>query len=136
MNFWLIKSEPGVYSWDQFLKDKSTSWDGIRNYAARNHLKSMKKGDKVFFYHSNSGTEIVGIAVVIKESYPDPTTTDDRWVAVRLKPFQQLKKRITLAEIKKEKNLSQMGLVKIGRLSVSPVSMSEWEIILKMSGEN
>jgi len=135
MNFWLIKSEPDVYSWDQFLKDKSTSWDGIRNYAARNHLKSMKKGDKVFFYHSNSGTEIVGIAVVIKESYADPTTSDDRWVAVGLKPFQQLKKRVTLAEIKKEKNLSQMGLVKIGRLSVSPVSVIEWEIILKMSGE-
>ena len=88
MNYWLVKSEPFKYSWEQFLKDKKTFWDGVRNYAARNHLKAMKKGDEVFFYHSNEGLEIVGIAKVAKEHYPDPTADDDTWVVVDLKPHK------------------------------------------------
>ena len=85
MSYWLVKSEPNTYSWDKFVKDGQTTWDGIRNYAARNHLRSMKKGDQVFFYHSNEGTDIVGIANVVREAYQDPTTDDDRWVCVDIK---------------------------------------------------
>src|ERR1700744_5140989 len=115
MNYWLVKSEPFKYSWDQFVKDKKTFWDGVRNYAARNNLQAMKKGDHVFFYHSNEGLCIVGIAKVIKESYPDPT--DEKWVAVDIAPVETLKKPVTLAQIKADKKLSDMALVRIGRLS-------------------
>ncbi len=134
MAYWLIKSEPEVYNWDQLVKDKHTRWDGIRNYAARLHLKSMKKGDEVFFYHSNKGTEIVGIASVVKEAYPDPTSTDDAWFAVDLKPLKKLVKPVSLDQIKKEKKLASMALVRISRLSVQPVTEDEWKIILKMGG--
>jgi predicted RNA-binding protein with PUA-like domain len=134
MAFWLIKSEPEVYSWDQLVKDKHTRWDGIRNYAARLHLRAMKKGDPVFFYHSNKGTEIVGIASVIKEAYPDPTTTDDAWFAVDVKPLKKFVKPVSLEQIKKEKKLSSMALVRISRLSVQPVTEDEWNIIMKMGG--
>ena len=134
MSFWLIKSEPEVYSWDQFMKDKHTRWDGIRNYAARLHLRAMKKGDEIFFYHSNKGTEIVGIATVIKEAYPDPTSDDPAWFAVDIKPSKKLKHPVTLEQIKKEKKLAGMSLVRIGRLSVQPVTEDEWQIILKMGG--
>jgi predicted RNA-binding protein with PUA-like domain len=134
MAFWLIKSEPDVYSWDQLVKDKHIRWDGIRNYAARLHLKSMKKGDEVFFYHSNKGTEIVGIASVIKEAYPDPTSTDDKWFAVDIKPLKKFSKAVSLDQIKNEKKLSSMSLVRISRLSVQPVTEEEWKIILKMGG--
>jgi len=134
MAFWLIKSEPEVYSWDQLVKDKHTRWDGIRNYAARLHLRSMKKGDPVFFYHSNKGTEIVGIASVIKEAYPDPTSTDDAWFAVDVKPLKKFVKPVSLEQIKKEKKLSSMALVRISRLSVQPVTEEEWNIIMKMGG--
>jgi predicted RNA-binding protein with PUA-like domain len=102
MNHWLVKSEPSVYSWDQFVADKSTSWDGVRNYAARLNLRAMKKGDKVLFYHSNEGMEIVGIAKVIKEVYPDPTTEDERWVSVGLAPEKKLKKPVTIAQVKSD----------------------------------
>ena len=93
MAHWLVKSEPEVYSWDQLIKDKMTRWDGIRNYAARNHLRAMKKGDSIFFYHSNKGTEIVGIASVAKEAYQDPTSTDPAWLAVDVKPLKKLDRK-------------------------------------------
>lgn len=134
MAHWLIKSEPDVYSFDQLKKDKQTRWDGIRSYAARLHLKAMKKGDEVFFYHSNKGTEIVGIATVAKEAYPDPTSSDDKWFAVDIKPLKNFGKPVSLDQIKKEKKLAGMALVRIGRLSVQPVSEEEWQTILKMGG--
>jgi predicted RNA-binding protein with PUA-like domain len=134
MAYWLIKSEPEVYSWDQLVKDKQTRWDGIRNYAARLHLRAMKKGDEVFFYHSNKGTEIVGIAKVTKEAYPDPTSSDPAWFAIDVSPFKKLAKPVSLDQIKKEKKLAGMALVRISRLSVQPVSAGEWEHIMKMGG--
>ena len=130
MNRWLVKSEPSIYSWDQFVKDKKTSWDGIRNYAARLHLKAMTVGDKVLYYHSNEGLEIVGVARVSKTAYQDPTTADDRWCSVELKPLKKLKKPIGLAQIKSDKRLQDMALVRIGRLSVQPVSEEEWSAIM------
>jgi|ERR1043166_8016168 predicted RNA-binding protein with PUA-like domain len=135
MAHWLVKSEPDAYSWEQLEKDKQTCWSGVRNYAARGHLKNMKKGDEVFFYHSNVGTDIVGIAKVVKEHYQDPTTDDDRWVAVDLKPDKKLKKPVTLEAIKKDKRLAGMALVRIGRLSVQPVTDKEWTAIMEMAGE-
>ena len=134
MAHWLIKSEPEVYSYDQLKEDKQTRWDGVRNYAARNHLKAMKKGDELFFYHSNKGTEIVGIATVAKEAYPDPTSSDPAWFAVDVKPLKKFAKPVSLDQIKKEKKLSGMALVRIGRLSVQPVTEEEWHIIMKMGG--
>lgn len=133
MAHWLVKSEPDAYSWQQLVKDKETSWDGVRNFAARLHLKNMKKGDEVFYYHSNEGTDIVGIAKVSKEFYQDPTTDDDKWVSVMLKPVKALKKPVSLAQIKANKKLQNMALVRIGRLSVQPVTDEEWNEILKMS---
>ena len=133
MAHWLVKSEPDAYSWQQLVKDKETSWDGVRNFAARIHLKAMKKGDEVFYYHSNEGTDIVGIAKVAKEFYQDPTTDDDKWVSVMLKPVKALKNSVSLAAIKANKKLQNMALVRIGRLSVQPVTDEEWDIILKMS---
>jgi len=134
-SYWLVKSEPLTYSWDQLQKDKKTIWDGVRNYAARIHLKAMKKGDEVFFYHSNEGTEIVGIAKVSKEFFQDPTTEDDAWVAVELKPFKKLKNPVSLETIKKDKRLADMALVRIGRLSVQPVTEKEHGIIMGLAGE-
>lgn len=135
MNYWLAKSEPSAYSWDQLIKDGSTVWSGVRNYAARIHLRAMKKGDHVFFYHSNEGVEIVGIATVAKEHYQDPTTDVDGWVAVDLKPLKKLKKSVSLAQIKADKRLKDMALVRISRLSVSPVTKEEYEVILDVSNE-
>lgn len=134
MAYWLVKSEPFKYSWDQLEKDKQTMWDGVRNYAARNHLKTMKKGDEVLFYHSNEGTEIVGIAKVAKEFYPDPTTEDDAWVVVDLKPYKKIKKPVTLAQVKADKRLANMALVRLGRLSVQPVTNEEWDIVMELGG--
>ena len=131
MNYWLVKSEPSVYSWEQLLKDKRTCWDGVRNYAARLHLRAMKTGDQVFFYHSNEGMSIVGIAKVVKEAYPDPK--DKEWSAVDLEPFKALKKSVSLEQIKAEKKLKDMALVRIGRLSVSPVKKDEFDTIVKLS---
>lgn len=133
MNYWLVKSEPFKYSWDQFVKDGKTSWDGVRNYAARNNLKAMKKGDQVFFYHSNEGLEIVGIAEVVKEHYQDPTTTDPNWVVVDLKPLKPLKQPVTLAQVKADKRLADLQLVRLGRLSVSAVTPEEHKIILELA---
>jgi len=135
MSYWLVKSEPDAYSWEQLEKDKQTNWTGVRNYAARNHLKAMKKGDEVLFYHSNVGLEIVGIAKVAKEAYQDPTTDEAAWVVVDLKPYKKLKKPVSLDAIKKEKRLKDMALVRIGRLSVQPVTDKEWSVIMEMAGE-
>ena len=134
MAYWLAKSEPSSYSWVDLVKEKETAWTGVRNYAARLHLRNMKKGDKVFFYHSNEGTDIVGIAKVSKEAYQDPTTDDDRWVAVNLKAHKKLKKSVTLETIKKNKLLAGMALVRIGRLSVQPVTEEEWNIVMELAG--
>jgi predicted RNA-binding protein with PUA-like domain len=136
MAYWLVKSEPSVYSWDDLVKEKETCWSGIRNYAARLHLRNMKKGDLVFFYHSNEGTAIIGIAKVSKEAYQDPTTEEDKWSAVDLKPVKKLKRQVTLEQIKKDKRLANMALVRIGRLSTQPVTEEEWNIILDMAAEN
>ncbi len=133
MNYWLIKSEPFKYPWKQLLKEKTTMWDGVRNYAARNNLRSMKKGDMAFFYHSNEGLEIVGIAKVKKESYQDPSTTDPNWLAVDFEPFKTLKKPISLAQIKADKNLQEMQLLKLSRLSVQSVKKEEFDYIIKLS---
>ena len=134
MAYWLVKSEPSKYAWEQFEKDKTATWDGVRNYAARNNLLAMKKGDQVLYYHSNEGLEIVGIAKVSKESYPDPTSDNDAWVVVDLKPFKKLKKPVSLAAIKADNRLSQMALVRLGRLSVQPVTVDEWSVIMDMAG--
>ncbi|WP_121356113.1 EVE domain-containing protein [Flavisolibacter nicotianae] len=136
MAFWLVKSEPFKYSWEQFVNDKQTFWDGVRNYAARNNLRSMKKGDQVLFYHSNEGLEIVGIAKVVKEAYPDPTSDEDAWVVVDLKPVKKLKTPVTLKQIKAEQRLQNMDLLRLGRLSVGTVKDDEWTVIMEMAGEN
>ena len=129
-NFWLVKSEPFKYSWGDFIKDGSTYWDGVRNYQARNNLKAMKEGDLVLYYHSNEGLAVVGIAKVIKEFYQDPTTDDKRWVVVDLEPVKALETPVTLADIKADKRLSEMALVRQSRLSVTPVSQEEFYIIV------
>lgn len=132
--YWLVKSEPFKYSWDQFEKDKQTMWDGVRNYAARNNLRAMKAGEEVLYYHSNEGLEIVGIARVAKEAYPDPTTREEAWVAVDLKPYKKLKKPVPLHAIKKDPRLANMALIRLGRLSVQPVTEEEYRIILELAG--
>lgn len=133
MEYWLVKSEPFKYSWEQFEKDGSTFWDGVRNYQARNNLKAMKTGDWVLFYHSNEGKEIVGIAEVIKEYYQDPTTTDANWVVVDLKPVRQLKKPVGLDLIKSDEFLCNIALVRQGRLSVMPLKREEFDRIIALS---
>lgn len=134
MAYWLVKSEPFKYSWDQLEKDGKTFWDGVRNYQARNNLRAMKKGEKVFFYHSNEGLEIVGIAEVAKECYQDPTTDDPNWVVVDLKPYKRLKHPVTLPVMKEDPRLSKLALVRQGRLSVSPVSDEEYKVIMELAG--
>lgn len=135
MAYWLVKSEPFKYSWEQFEKDKETYWDGVRNYAARNFMKEMKKGDQVLYYHSNEGLEIVGIAKVTKEFYQDPTTDEDAWVVVNLAPYKRLKKPVSLVQIKADKRLANMALVRLGRLSVGPVTDQEFAVVMEMAGE-
>lgn len=134
MNYWLVKSEPGSYSWDQFLKDDGTNWSGIRNYAARLNLMAMKVGDEALFYHSNEGKDIVGIAKVTKEHYPDDSATDGKdWVMVDLAPVRALKKPVALETIKKDPKLDGIELVRLSRLSVSKVTKAEFDYILKLS---
>lgn len=129
---WLIKSDPEEYGWNELIKDKSVSWDGVRNYAARNHLRSMKKGDDVLFYHSGKESAVVGIAKVGKEFYKDPTVEDDTWSSVEIVAVSPLKKYISLSMIKAEKKLKDMLLIKISRLSVMPVTKEEFDLILQM----
>ncbi|KOY86832.1 ubiquinol-cytochrome C reductase [bacterium 336/3] len=127
MNCWLIKSEPFKYSWEDLEKDTTTFWDGVRNFQARNNLRAMKKGDYALFYHSNEGKEIVGIAQISKEAYPDPT--DETWVLVDVVPYQKLEKTISLETLKQHPILKNMALVRQSRLSVCPVTQEEFEII-------
>jgi predicted RNA-binding protein with PUA-like domain len=133
MQYWLVKSEPFKYPWDQFEKDGKTFWDGVRNYTARNNLRDMKKGDLCFFYHSNEGMEIVGIAKIMKEAYQDPTTEETAWLVVDLVPFKKLKHSVTLAQIKADKKLQNMQLVKQSRLSVTA---EEFDHILLLSNQS
>jgi len=135
MNYWLIKSDPETYSFERLKKEKKTFWDGVRNYAARLHLRAMKKGDLCFFYESMNGEpSIVGIAKVIKEHYQDPTTKED-WSCVDVEYSEVMKRPVTLAEVKANKKLAKTALVRIGRLSVQPVSAEEWEEIMKMASK-
>ena len=130
--FWLVKSEPFKYAWDDLVRDGWTYWDGVRNFAARNHLAAMRKGDLVLYYHSNEGKEVVGVARVRKESYQDPTTEDERWVVVDVEPVVPLKEPVTLATIKGEPKLAEMQLLRRSRLSVVPVERAEFSHVLKL----
>lgn len=133
MNYWLIKSEPNTYSLDDLKKEKQTCWSGVRNYAARIHLRAMKTGDLTLFYHSGENPPVVGIAKIVKEAYPDPTTSDTQWSAVDVAYHQTLKNPVTLQQIKKEKRLAQIPLIRIGRLSVMPLSEKEFDCIIELS---
>jgi len=134
MNHWLVKQEPEAYSWSQFLKDSRTAWTGVRNFQARNHLRSMKQGDRVLYYHSVTGKEIVGEAKVVKEAYPDPTAKDGDWSCVDLEPVQTFSKTVSLADIKNVPELSNIGLLRQSRLSVMPLSSSEYRRLRAMGG--
>ena len=134
MNYWLVKSEPETYSWDTFVQDKRTAWTGVRNAQASANLKAMKAGDLCFFYHSNEGKEIVGIAEIVKEAYPDPTDKTGKFVCVDIKADKPLKTPVTMAAIKADKKLADMALVKYSRLSVQPVTAEEWKMVCKMGG--
>jgi len=133
MNYWLVKSEPDTYSWSQLLGDRRTAWTGVRNYAARNHLRAMKSGDPVFFYHSGDEKSVVGLARVAKESYTDPTADDGDWSAVDIAAEKPLVRQVTLAQIKADKTLKEMVLAKQSRLSVSPVTREQFERLLKLA---
>ncbi len=133
MNYWLIKSEPNTYSWDDLVAKGTDHWDGVRNYAARNNMKEMKVGDLAFFYHSVKEKAIVGIAECVKEHYPDPTTDDDRWVVVDFSPKEKLKKPVTLEDVKADDRLQGMDLLRLSRLSVQSVKKEEFDIILEKS---
>ncbi|MBC8046084.1 MAG: EVE domain-containing protein [Fimbriimonadaceae bacterium] len=132
MNYWLIKSEPETYSWSELVKKVTDMWNGVRNFAARNHLRSMKKDDICLFYHSGKESAVVGLAKVVKEAYPDPTATEGDWTAVDVKAIKPLKKHVTLQDVKKEKLLADMPLVRIGRLSVQPVTEFQFFKIMDM----
>ncbi len=133
MNYWLVKTEPGTYSWNDFVKLGRDKWDGVRNYQARNNLKLMRMGDEVLFYHSVNDKEVVGIAKVVREFYPDPTVNDERWVVVDLSPVRKLDKPVTLAQIKEDERLEGLELIKNSRLSVMPVPKDHFDIILSKS---
>jgi predicted RNA-binding protein with PUA-like domain len=135
MNYWLIKSEPFKYSWDQFEKDKSTFWDGVRNYQARNNLRNMNVGDLCLYYHSNEGKEVVGIAQVTKEAYQDPTTSDLNWVVVDVKPYKKLLNTVSLETLKSDERLSDLGLLRQPRLSVIALTENQFNIILELANE-
>ena len=134
MAYWLLKSEPSAYSWDQLVKDKRTNWSGVRNFQAAANLKAMKKGDRAFFYHSGEGKEIVGVAEIVKEAYADTTDKSGRFVMVDVVPVEPVKTPVSLAAIKATPALKTMPLVRLSRLSVSPVSAEEWRTIAKMAG--
>jgi predicted RNA-binding protein with PUA-like domain len=133
MNYWLVKSEPFKYAWDTFVKEGRTFWDGVRNYQARNNLREMAEGDLCLFYHSNEGKEVVGIAKVVKQAYPDPTADDPQWVCVDLVPVQPLQRPVSLEAMKKEPMLQEMGLIKQSRLSVVKLKQVEFDKIIEMS---
>jgi predicted RNA-binding protein with PUA-like domain len=131
MAYWLMKSEPESYSWDDLVRDGGTEWDGVRNNAARLHLKAMKKGDEAFFYHSMSDKAVVGITMIARGAQPDPK--DANWVSVRVEPVKPLPRPVTLAEIKAEPRLSKMELIRQSRLSVAPVRDEEWKVVLELA---
>ena len=133
MKYWLLKSEPDAWSWDNQVKEGTSMWDGVRNYQARNNLKEMKKNDLCFFYHSVTERSIIGIVKVIKEYYPDPTDKTDRFVVVDVKAIKKLKNPVSLDQIKENNKLKDIALVKQSRLSVMPLKKTEWDIIIKMS---
>ena len=130
--YWLVKSEPFKYSWDDLVEDGSTYWDGVRNYQARNNLCAMKVGDYALYYHSNEGKEVVGIAKVTRSAYPDPTTDDERWVVVDVAPVKPLKAPVTLAQIKADRQLAKIPLVTHSRLSVMPLEKADFDRILEL----
>ncbi len=132
--YWLFKSEPGAFSWDDLVRDKRTSWDGVRNYQANNNMKAMKKGDRAFFYHSVNDKEIVGVVEVVKEHYPDHTDASGRFGMVDVKPVMAVKTPVTLAQVKAEPALENLALVRQSRLSVVPVSAAEWKVLCRMAG--
>lgn len=131
MNYWLVKTEPSTYSWDDLVRDKKAVWDGVRNYQARNNLKAMKKGDMLFIYHSMDDKAVIGIGKLLTEAYPDPK--DNAWIAVDIGVVKKLKKPVTLAQIKASKKLSNMVLVKSSRLSVQPVKQDEFDAVVELS---
>jgi len=133
MNYWLVKQEPTAYAWETFVKDKKTVWTGVRNFQARNNLRAMKKGDKVFYYHSVVGKEVMGVAEVSKAAYPDPTAEEGDWSCVDLKPEKTFKHPVTLDRIKKDKRLKDLALLRQSRLSVMPVTAAEFSAIEELS---
>jgi len=133
MNHWLVKSEPGAYAWETFVQDGRTAWTGVRNYTARNNLRAMKPGDPVFFYHSGEGKSVVGIARVVKAAYPDPTADEGDWSAVDLVPVKSASRAVALSQIKADKILREMKLVKLSRLSVSPVTREQFVRLLELA---
>ncbi len=134
MNHWLVKQEPTAYSWEQFVKDGGTSWTGVRNFQARNHLRTMKRGDEVLFYHSVNGKAVVGISKVVREAYPDTTADEGDWSCVDLKPMKALASPVTLEVIKSDPALAEIGLLRQSRLSVMPLKAAEYERIIKLGG--
>ncbi|RYE28054.1 MAG: EVE domain-containing protein [Sphingobacteriaceae bacterium] len=135
MNYYLVKSEPHKYSWEKFLQEGRTHWDGVRNYQARNNLREMKAGDLVLFYHSNEGKCVVGIAKVVTAFYQDPTTDDPNWVVVDIEPVQTLEKPVTLQQIKADEQLQNISLIKQGRLSVMPLKAEEFDRIIALGNQ-
>jgi len=132
--YWLVKSEPEAYAWTDLVRDKKTAWTGVRNYAARLHLKAMQRGDEVLFYHSVAEKSVVGVARVTKTAFPDPTADEEGWLAVELAPVKALSHPVTLAQIKTEATLREIGLVQQGRLSVMPLKPAEFARLLKLGG--
>ena len=133
MKYWLLKSEPDAWSWDNQVKEGPSMWDGVRNYQARNNLKEMKKNDLCFFYHSVTEKSIIGIVEIVKEYYPDPTDKTDKFVVVDVKAVKKLKYPVSLSQIKEHKKLQEIALIKQSRLSVMPLKKTEWNIIIKLS---
>ena len=131
MNYWLLKTEPGTYSWDDLVRDKKTVWDGVKNFQARNNLKAMRKGDPVFIYHTGDEKAIVGLAKVSREAYPDPK--EKEWLVVEIAPDKKLRRPVSLSEVKGDKKLAGMALVKYARLSVQAVKIEEWDRILELT---
>jgi predicted RNA-binding protein with PUA-like domain len=136
MQYWLLKTEPEVFSWDDLMRVNPSHWDGVRNYAARNHLKTMAEGDLALLYYSGKERAVVGIAKIVQAAYQDPTTDDDRWVAVAVAPDRLLNRPVTLEEIKTDPKLAEMVLLRISRLSVQPVTAAEFDHILKLGEGN
>lgn len=134
MAYWLMKSEPSAYSWDQLVKEGRTHWNGVRNFQAANNLKAMKRSDRAFFYHSNEGKAVVGIMEIVKSAYPDPGDKEGRFVMVDVKPLAAMAEPVSLAAIKTEPRLKNLALVRQSRLSVSPVGAEEWKLICRLGG--